>query len=153
MTNIESHKSVAVDIATYNILAKAAEQECRTVSMQIKWLVRNSNDGSPKPAEVPIISEVVKHRKKRVGKKSMKAITTNPDTSLNKCLLKFSSGLTLCSKDFEDILGKGRDAAAELYSLAKRGDIRRLGNTQPYYYQLTPVGATRIKDIQARLEE
>ena len=71
--------------------------------MQIKWLVRNSNAGSPKPAEVPIISEVVKRRKKRVGKKSMKAITTNPETQLNRCLLKFASGLTLCSKDFEDI--------------------------------------------------
>ena len=67
MTNTESHKSVAVDIATYNILLKAADQECRTVAMQIKWLVRNSNAGSPKPAEVPIISEVVKRRKKRVG--------------------------------------------------------------------------------------
>ena len=153
MTNTESHKSVAVDIATYNILLKAADQECRTVAMQIKWLVRNSNAGSPKPAEVPIISEVVKRRKKRVGKKSMKAITTNPETQLNRCLLKFASGLTLCSKDFEDILGKGRDASGDLYALAKRGDIKRLGNTQPYYYQLTPFGATRIKDIQARLEE
>ena len=149
---VKNHKSVAIDMTTYNILAKAAEQECRTIAMQIKWLVRNSNDGSPKPAEVPIISEVVKRRKKRVGKKSMKAITTNPETQLNRCLLKFASGLTLCSKDFEDILGKGRDASGDLYALSKRGDIKRIGNSQPYYYQLTPVGATRIKDIQARLE-
>ena len=145
-----SHKSVAIDIATYNILAEAADAECRSISMQIKWLVRNSNDGSPRPTTIPI-APVVKRRVKKVGKKSMEAIITNPDTRLNKVLLKFDSGLTLCSKDFESVLGRGKDASGDMYALVKRGDITRIGNTQPYYYQLTGRGADRIKAIKERM--
>ena len=81
-----SHKSVAIDIATYNVLAEAADAECRSVSMQIKWLVRNSNSGSARPVAVPI-APVTKRRVKRIGKKSMETIITNPDTRLNKVLL------------------------------------------------------------------
>ena len=147
-----SHKSVAIDIATYNILAEAADAECRSISMQIKWLVRNSNDGSPRPVAIPI-APVTKKRVKKIGKKSMEAIITNPDTRLNKVLLKFDSGLTLCSKDFEDILGRGKDASGDMYALVKRGDITRIGNTQPYYYQLTGRGADRIKVIKERMAE
>ena len=135
-----SHKSVAIDMATYNILAEAADAECRSISMQIKWLVRNSNDGSPRPVAIPI-APVTKRRVKRIGKKSMEAIITNPDTRLNKVLLKFDSGLTLCSKD----------ASGDMYALVKRGDITRIGNSQPYYYQLTGKGAERIKVIKERM--
>ena len=145
-----SHKSVAIDIATYNVLAQAADAECRSVSMQIKWLVRNSNSGSARPVAVPI-APVTKRRVKRIGKKSMETIITNPDTRLNKVLLKFDSGLTLCSKDFQDLLGRGNDASGDLYALTKRGDITRIGNTQPYYYQLTSKGADRIKVIKERM--
>ena len=145
-----SHKSVAIDIATYNVLAEAADAECRSVSMQIKWLVRNSNSGSARPVAVPI-APVTKRRVKRIGKKSMETIITNPNTRLNKVLLKFDSGLTLCSKDFEDVIGRGNDAAADMYALVKRGDITRIGNTQPYYYQLTSKGADRIKVIKERM--
>ena len=144
-----SHKSVAIDIATYNVLAEAADAECRSVSMKIKWLVRNSNSGSARPVAVPI-APVTKRRVKRIGKKSMETIITNPDTRLNKVLLKFDSGLTLCSKDFQDLLGRGNDASGDLYALTKRGDITRIGNTQPYYYQLTSKGADRIKVIKER---
>ena len=146
-----SHKSVAIDIATYNVLAEAADAECRSVSMQIKWLVRNSNSGSARPVAIPIAP--VKKRVKRIGKKSMETIITNPNTRLNKVLLKFDSGLTLCSKDFEDVIGRGNDAAADMYALVKRGDITRIGNTQPYYYQLTSKGAERIKVIKERMAE
>ena len=145
-----SHKSVAIDIATYNVLAQAADAECRSVSMQIKWLVRNSNSGSARPVAIPI-APVTKRRVKRIGKKSMETIITNPDTRLNKVLLKFDSGLTLCSKDFQDLLGRGNDASGDLYALTKRGDITRIGNTQPYYYQLTSKGADRIKVIKERM--
>ena len=145
-----SHKSVPIDIATYNVLAEAADAECRSVSMQIKWLVRNSNSGSARPVAVPI-APVTKRRVKRIGKKSMETIITNPDTRLNKVLLKFDSGLTLCSKDFQDLLGRGNDASGDLYALTKRGDITRIGNTQPYYYQLTSKGADRIKVIKERM--
>ena len=145
-----SHKSVAIDIATYNVLAEAADAECRSVSMQIKWLVRNSNSGSARPVAVPI-APVTKRRVKRIGKKSMETIITNPDTRLNKVLLKFDSGLPLCSKDFQDLLGRGNDASGDLYALTKRGDITRIGNTQPYYYQLTSKGADRIKVIKERM--
>ena len=147
-----SHKSVAIDIATYNVLAQAADAECRSVSMQIKWLVRNSNSGSARPVAIPI-APVTKRRVKRIGKKSMETIITNPDTRLNKVLLKFDSGLTLCSKDFQDLLGRGNDASGDLYALTKRGDITRIGNTQPYYYQLTSKGAERIKVIKERMAE
>ena len=147
-----SHKSVAIDLATYNILAEAAEAECRSIAMQIKWLVRNSNDGSPRPTTIPVAATSVK-RVKRVGGKSMEAIKTNPDTMLNKVLLKFASGLTLCSLDFEDVVGKGKEASGQLYALKVRGDITQIGNTQPYYYQLTNVGANRIKAIQKRLAD
>lgn len=149
-----THKSVAIDMATYNVLAEAAESECRSIAMQIKWLVRNSNDGSPRPATLPVAPAVTPQRVKRTTKgKSMEAIKTNPDTMLNKVLLKFTSGLTLCSLDFEDILGKGKEASSELYALSKRGDITKIGNAQPYYYQLTNVGAGRIKTIQERLAQ
>jgi len=146
-----THKSVAIDMATYNILAEAADAECRSISMQIKWLVRNSNDGSPRPTAIPV-APVVKRRTKRVGKKSMQTIKNNPDTMLNKVLLKFDSGLTLCSLDFEDVLGKGREASGELYALTKRGDIARIGNAIPYYYQLTTEGASRLKAIKERMD-
>ena len=121
-----THKSVAIDMATYNILAEAAEAECRSISMQIKWLVRNSNDGSPRPTAIPV-APVVKRRTKRLGKKSMETIKNNPDTMLNKVLLK-------------------------LYALTKRGDLTRIGNAIPYYYQLTTDGASRLKAIKERID-
>lgn len=153
-----THKSVAIDRETYNILAEAADAECRSISMQIKWLVRNSNSGSPRPTQIPIatngidLSVVPQRRKKKVGLKSMEAVITNPNTRLNKCLLKFGeTGLTLCSKDFEDIMGKGKEASAELYALVQRGDLERIGNVQPYYYHLTPSGAKRLAIVKGRL--
>lgn len=147
-----THKSVAIDTETYRILSEAADAECRSISMQIKWLVRNSNNGSPKPTQVPITTiEPPVRRTKKVGIKNMEAIKTNPNTRLNKVLLKFASGLSLCSKDFEDVLGKNNEASPDLYALAKRGDLARIGNVQPYYYQLTPQGASRLKEIQNRL--
>ena len=49
------------------------------------------------------------------------------------------------------MLGRGNDASGDLYALTKRGDITRIGNTQPYYYQLTSKGADRIKVIKERM--
>ena len=151
MADPEQYKSISVDPDTYNLLKTVADAECRSVSMQIKWLVRNSNSGSARPVAISIAP--AKRRVKRVGKKSMEAIITNPDTRLNKVLLKFDSGLTLCSKDFEDVIGRGNDASGDMYALVKRGDITRIGNTQPYYYQLTSKGAERIKVIKERMAE
>ena len=77
-----SHKSVAIDIATYNVLAEAADAECRSVSMQIKWLVHKSNSGAARPVAVPI-APVTKRRVKRIGKKSRETIITTPATRVN----------------------------------------------------------------------
>ena len=35
-----NYKSVSIDIETYEILAKIASHECRTVGGQIRWLIK-----------------------------------------------------------------------------------------------------------------
>ena len=39
-------KDIKIDIETYNVLRQAADAECRSIPMQIRWLVKNSNSGS-----------------------------------------------------------------------------------------------------------
>ena len=33
-------KSVSIDVETYDILAKVAEHECRSIGGQIQWLIK-----------------------------------------------------------------------------------------------------------------
>ena len=44
--NTMETKDIKIDIETYNVLRQAADAECRSIPMQIRWLVKNSNSGS-----------------------------------------------------------------------------------------------------------
>ena len=138
-----THKSVAIDIDTWRILTQAADAECRSISMQIRWLVKNSNSGSPMPSQIPIATVTPVMRRKT--NKYSNGLVDKPDTQLNQILSKFSSGLTLCAKDFEDVLGKGKEASSQLHALSKRGDVAKINTTIPFYYQLTNQGIARLK--------
>lgn len=138
-----THKSVAIDIDTWRILTQAADAECRSVAMQIRWLVKNSNSGSPMPSQIPIATVTPVMRRKKTGYSN--GLVDKPDTQLNQILSKFSSGLTLCAKDFEDVLGKGKEASSQLHALSKRGDIAKINTVVPFYYQLTNQGIARLR--------
>ena len=60
-------KSVSIDIETYDILAKVAEHECRSIGGQIQWLIKQMPmlaDLRPMTPAVP-----VKRKKKEVSHK------------------------------------------------------------------------------------
>lgn len=139
---MENHKSVAIDIDTWQILTDAAEQECRSVAMQIKWLVRNSSYGRATPLQLP----APKANKK--GYPNPRRF--DPNTRLNQVLkMLFTSGATLCSTDFANVkLGHTtREASGELYALMKRGDVKKVNDTPPFYYQITTQGEKRCRDM------
>ena len=138
-----THKSVAIDIDTWRILTQAADAECRSIAMQIRWLVKNSNSGSPMPSQIPIATVTPVMGRKKTGHSN--GLVNKPDTQLNQILSKFSSGLTLCAKDFEDVLGKGKEASSQLHALSKRGDVAKINTVIPFYYQLTNQGIARLK--------
>ena len=57
-------KSVSIDIETYDILAKVAEHECRSIGGQIQWLIKQMPmlaDLKPMTPALP-----VKRKKKEV---------------------------------------------------------------------------------------
>tara|TARA_B100000424_G_scaffold128329_1_gene97137 strand:+ start:238 stop:696 length:459 start_codon:yes stop_codon:yes gene_type:complete len=145
-------KDIKIDIETYNVLRQAADAECRSIPMQIRWLVKNSNSGSvPRVVQTQIPTmRVSKTKPKRVKTAQANAQVTNPDTNLNKVLWVFDSGLTLCSKDFRHVVHAWGevDASRELNALERRGDVVKIGNTKPYHYCLSPLGRERINIIK-----
>lgn len=135
-----NHKSVAIDIKTYNVLSRMAEEECRSVAMQIKWLIKNNG----KHIDVsPVIDETPPPIKMKPKPSFTRIISTG--SSADMLVRFYQTEATMCAKDFHDL--PVDDPAKLLYAMATRGDLKRIGNTSPFYYQITPQGQGRAKKI------
>ena len=143
-----THKSVAIDIQTYNILSQMAEEECRSIAMQIKWLLKNNGKENVHQLALPS-PEVTPIKIKR--KPSFNRIISK-GASADMLVDFYLSRASMCGKDFQDL--PVDDPSKLLYSLATRGDLVRIGNVSPFYYQITPQGIDRAERIiKARREE
>jgi hypothetical protein len=64
----------------------------------------------------------------------------------------YQTEASMSAKDFNDL--PVEDPAKLLYAMATRGDLKRIGNVAPFYYQITPQGRVRAeKIIKVRREE
>ncbi len=126
-----NHKSVAIDIQTYKTIAEMADRECRSISMQIKWLVKNLQ---------PEVTRKVKVKRKS-GLPRIVTVGASADM-----LVRFNeTRASMCGRDFIDL--NVEDPSKLLYALCTRGDLNRVGNTSPYYYQITHQGIERSEQI------
>jgi len=142
-----THKSVAIDIQTYNILSQMAEEECRSIAMQIKWLLKNIGKEKALPLALP--SPEVTPIKMKPKRAFSRIITTGASADI--LVAFYLSRASMCGKDFQD--QPVDDPSKILYSLATRGDLVRIGNVSPFYYQITPQGIDRAERIlRARRE-
>ena len=135
-----THKSVAIDIQTYNILTRMAEEECRSVAMQIKWPIKNSGkhinvspmiDDTPPPIKMkpkPAFNRII-----------------SKGSSADMLVRFYQTEASMSAKDFNDL--PVEDPSKLLYAMATRGDLKRIGNVAPFYYQITPQGQVRAKKI------
>ena len=148
MTDPTQFKSVGVDLRTYNLLMREADEQCRTISGQIKFLVKKHLEGAnedevralpaPTPAAPPVA--VVKPARRP---SFSRIIATGAAADM---LVRFyQTEATLSSKDFTDL--PVEDPSGALYNLGARGDLKRIGNTKPFFYQITPQGKTRARKI------
>ena len=142
-----THKSVAIDIQTYNILTRMAEEECRTVGMQIKWLIKNSGAHID---TTPVVEDTPPPIKMKPKPSFTRIISVG--SSADMLVRFYQTEATMCAKDFQDL--PVDDPAKLLYAMATRGDLKRIGNVAPFYYQITPQGRVRAeKIIKVRREE
>lgn len=143
-----THKSVAIDIQTYNILSQMAEEECRSIAMQIKWLLKNS--GKENAPQVALPSPEVAPIKMKPKPAFNRIISKGASADI--LVAFYLSRASMCGKDFQD--QPVDDPSKLLYTLATRGDLVRIGNVSPFYYQITPQGIDRAERIiKARREE
>lgn len=153
MANPEQFKSISIDVDTYNLLTTVAEAECRSVSGQIRWMIKNGmvNPASPNVvAPSPVVSVAVPVVKRK-GKVAGKVYTTGATADV---LVKFfQTNATLCSQDFPEMRGVIEDVSKTLYHLMSRGDLARVGNTKPYLYHITQQGICKAQEILARRSE
>jgi hypothetical protein len=142
-----THKSVAIDIQTYNILTRMAEEECRTVGMQIKWLIKNSGTHID---TTPVVEDTPPPIKMKPKPSFTRIISVG--SSADMLVRFYQTEASMSAKDFNDL--PVEDPAKLLYAMATRGDLKRIGNVAPFYYQITPQGRVRAeKIIKVRREE
>jgi len=142
-----THKSVAIDIQTYNILTRMAEEECRSVAMQIKWLIKNSGTHID---TTPVVEDTPPPIKMKPKPSFTRIISVG--SSADMLVRFYQTEASMCAKDFQDL--PVDDPAKLLYAMATRGDLKRIGNVSPFYYQITPQGRVRAeKIIKVRREE
>ena len=153
MADPEQYKSVSLDLDTYNLLKTVAEAECRSIGLQIRWMIKNGmvNPTSPNvspsaliPAQqsIPTMTSV----KRRKGNK--KLFTSGATCEI--LLRLFSTNATLTASDFVD--ADLEDPSGALYNLFKRGDVQRLGEGKPYRYHITVQGVAKAREILRRRE-
>lgn len=137
-------KSVSIDIETYDILAKVAEHECRSIGGQIQWLIKQMPmlaDLKPMMPAAPI-----KRKKKSVKRSSMRT----HENYTSKILTKFAqTRATMSVHDFED-LAEECDPSKILSTLCIRGELQRIGDSRPYYYHITQQGIRSYNAVMAR---
>lgn len=142
-----THKSVAIDIQTYNILTRMAEEECRSVAMQIKWLIKNSGTHID---TTPVVEDTPPPIKMKPKPSFTRIISVG--SSADMLVRFYQTEASLCAKDFQDL--PVDDPSKLLYAMATRGDLKRIGNVAPFYYQITPQGRVRAEKIlKVRREE
>ena len=142
-----THKSVAIDIQTYNILTRMAEEECRSVAMQIKWLIKNSGTHID---TTPVVEDTPPPIKMKPKPSFTRIISVG--SSADMLVRFYQTEASLCAKDFQDL--PVDDPSKLLYAMATRGDLKRIGNVVPFYYQITPQGRVRAEKIlKVRREE
>ena len=138
-------KSVSIDIETYDILAKVAEHECRTIGGQIQWLIKQMPmlaDLKPMTPAVP-----VKRKKKEVVHRRAMRLQEN---YTSKILAKFAqTRATMCKDDFTDIALEC-DPSKIMSTLRARGDLELVSRTRPYYYHITLQGIRSYNAVVAR---
>jgi len=138
-------KSVSIDIETYDILAKVAEHECRSIGGQIQWLIKQMPmlaDLKPMTPAVP-----VKRKKKEVPHRRAMRLQEN---YTSKILAKFAqTRATMCKDDFTDIALEC-DPSKIMSTLRARGDLELVSRTRPYYYHLTLQGIRSYNAVVAR---
>ena len=137
-------KSVSIDVETYDILAKVAEHECRSIGGQIQWLIKQM----PMLADLkPMIPAAPIKRKKKSTKRT--AMRTNENYT-SKILSKFAkTRATMCVHDFDD-LAEECDPSKILSTLCTRGDLQRLQGSRPFYYHITTQGVRSYNAVMAR---
>lgn len=138
-------KSVSIDIETYDILAKVAEHECRSIGGQIQWLIKQMPmlaDLKPMTPAVP-----VKRKKKEVVHRRAMRLQEN---YTSKILAKFAqTRATMCKDDFTDIALEC-DPSKIMSTLRARGDLELVSRTRPYYYHITLQGIRSYNAVVAR---
>lgn len=138
-------KSVSIDIETYDILAKVAEHECRSIGGQIQWLIKQMPmlaDLKPMTPAVP-----VKRKKKEVSHRRAMRLQEN---YTSKILAKFAqTRATMCKDDFTDIALEC-DPSKIMSTLRARGDLELVSRTRPYYYHITLQGIRSYNAVVAR---
>ena len=138
-------KSVSIDIETYDILAKVAEHECRSIGGQIQWLIKQMPmlaDLKPMTPAVP-----VKRKKKEVVHRRAMRLQEN---YTSKILAKFAqTRATMCKDDFTDIALEC-DPSKIMSTLRARGDLDLVSRTRPYYYHITLQGIRSYNAVVAR---
>jgi len=148
MADPNQFKSVGIDVRTYNILQREADEQCRTISGQIKFLVKKHLDNAEE-AEVPALPAPVPAAPPVAVVKPAKRPSFNriiaTGAAADMLVRFYQTEATLSSKDFTDL--PVEDPSGALYNLAARGDLKRIGNTKPFFYQITPQGKTRARKI------
>ena len=138
-------KSVSIDIETYDILAKVAEHECRSIGGQIQWLIKQMPmlaDLKPMTPAVP-----VKRKKKEVVHRRAMRLQEN---YTSKILAKFAqTRATMCKDDFTDIALECAPSKI-MSTLRARGDLELVSRTRPYYYHITLQGIRSYNAVVAR---
>ena len=140
-----NHKSVAIDIETYEILKRVADHECRTVGGQIRWLIKQM----PMLADLKPMSPALPIRRKKKAT-AMRAMSTK-DSYTSKILEQFATTrATMCKDDFDHVANEC-DPSKILSTLCHRGDLERIGTSgRPYYYHITPQGIRSHNGVMAR---
>jgi hypothetical protein len=139
-------KSVSIDIETYDILAKVAEHECRSIGGQIQWLIKQM----PMLADLkPMMPAAPIRRKKKSGAKKIPMRIEENNTS--KILGKFAQTRATMSKDdFIDLEDKC-DPSKIMSTLRARGDLERINTSgRPYFYHITLQGIRSYNAVMAR---
>ena len=153
MADPENYKSISVDPETYHLLKTVADAECRSVAMQIRWMIKNGMINPPSQTmptphidHAPTQSTIKIKRRKGGGK----LITYGATADI--LLRLYETNATLTARDFVDI-NDIEDHSGALYNLARRGDAQRLGDDKPYKYHITAQGTAKAREIIRRRQK
>ncbi len=145
MADPENYKSISLDLDTYNLLKTVAEAECRSIGMQVRWMIKQGmvNPPSPIVSAMPTAPATVKAvRVKPRGK-----VFTNSGTA--QILVRFyETNATLSVADFRDL--ELVDIYKTLCNIEQKGELKRVGHAKPGLWYITPAGVAKAREIIRR---